>query len=504
MNLAVLAERNVQRFGEYESLIFEDRAYTNVEQLRGARRFANALVSLGVEPGDRVAVMMPNGVEVGQAYTGISAAGGVVVPIVFLLAVPEINHILADARPMVLVTGPDFVPTARAATEGLAEPPRVVVTGDAAPEGMDAWEGLVASQAPAFAPVDRDGDDLAVIMYTGGTTGRPKGVMITHGNLLWMAETLSRETNVGPDDVGLMALPVSHLFGMIAGLTGQVLGTRGVLLKWFEAGEVLRSIETYGVTSIPMVPTMALFLLQHSDATATDTSTLRTVLLSAAPVPLDLKQRFAERFGCEVLEAYGQTEASPAIAIEREGEEKRPGSCGRAISGVDVAIIGEDGSALQPGEVGEICARSPGIMKGYFGLPEATAEALRDDWLHTGDMGYLDADGYLYVTDRKKDLIIRGGFNVYPRDVEEVLHQHPGVAEAAVVGRPDPAMGEVVVAFVVKAPGSEVAEDDLLAFCRDRLARYKSPSEIRFTGYLPKSPIGKILKKDLRAQVGGA
>jgi long-chain acyl-CoA synthetase len=218
---------------------------------------------------------------------------------------------------------------------------------------------------------------------------------------------------------------------------------------------------------------MALYLMQYPDADRFDTSSLETVLLSASPVPLELKEGFANRFDCEVIEAYGLTEASPAIAVERRGEKKRAGSCGKPLDGVDVGILDEGGRVLPTGEVGEICARSPGIMKGYFGMPEASAEALRDGWLHTGDMGYLDGDGYLYVTDRRKDLIIRGGFNVYPRDVEDVLYQHPGVLEAAVVGKPDAAFGEEVVAFVVPAPGLTPTEDDLLAFCRERLAKYK-------------------------------
>jgi long-chain acyl-CoA synthetase len=219
-------------------------------------------------------------------------------------------------------------------------------------------------------------------------------------------------------------------------------------------------------------------------------------------VPLELKEGLAKRFDCEVIEAYGLTEASPAIAVERRGEEKRAGSCGKPLEGVQVAILDDGGRTLAAGEVGEICARSPGIMSGYFGMPEASAEALRDGWLHTGDMGCLDADGYLYVTDRKKDLIIRGGFNVYPRDVEDVLYQHPGVLEAAVVGKPDAALGEEVVAFVVPANGVIPTEEDLLAFCRERLAKYKSPKEIRFVEQIPKSPIGKVLKRDLRAILG--
>jgi long-chain acyl-CoA synthetase len=501
MNLAMLAERNVERFGEYDAINFEDRWHTNAEQLAAAYRFAGVLSGLGLGPDDPVAVMMPNRIEVYQAYAGITAAGGVVVPVLFLLAVPEVNHILADARPKVVLTTPEFFWNLRSAMDGLADPPIVLVTGTDAPEGALALETLAAQGDPAYRLVDREDDDLAVIMYTGGTTGRPKGVMITHGSLLWMAGTLARTADVGHDDVGLMALPVSHLFGMITGITGQVLGTRGVLLRWFTPEDVLGGIQHHRVTYLPMVPTMARYLLQHPDVGRFDTSSLKTILLSAAPVPSDVKEGLAGRFRCEVLEAYGLTEASPAIAMERRGGEKRAGSCGRPLDGVEVAILDDAGAPLPPGEVGEICARSPGVMKGYFNLPDASAGALEGGWLHTGDLGYLDQDGYLYVTDRKKDMIIRGGFNVYPRDVEVVLHQHPTVAEAAVVVMPDPIYAEEVIAFVVPTAEVPPSEEELLEFCRRRLARYKAPKEIRFVGFLPKSPIGKVLKKDLRAQL---
>jgi long-chain acyl-CoA synthetase len=426
--------------------------------------------------------------------------GAVSVPIVFLLAVPEVNHILADSEPKVVVTGPELLATVHMAVEGLADPPVVVVTGPNLP-GTPSFDVLMSEASPEFAFVDREDGDLAVIMYTGGTTGRPKGVMISHGNLYWNATTLAEMADIEPGDMSLLALPVSHLFGLIAAITGQVLGVRGVLLRWFTADAVLEAVQRYQVTYIPMVPTMALYLLQHPETGLYDTTSLKTVVISAAPVPIELKESFAKAFDCEVIEAYGQTEASPAIAVERRGEQKRPGSCGKALDGVEVAILDEGGVNVSAGEVGEICARGPGIMTGYYHLPDATEEALKDGWLHTGDMGYLDADGYLFVTDRKKDLIIRGGFNVYPRDVEEVLFAHPSVAEAAVVGRPDPVMGEEVAAFVVLAPGTDVTEEELLAHCRERLAKYKAPREIRFVPMLPKSPIGKVLKKELRASL---
>ena len=501
MNVAILGERNVERFGEYTVLHFEGRDYTNTELVADGHRLGNALRDLGVGPDDRVAVMLPNSLEVFQCYGAVGSLGAIVVPIVFLLAIPEIRHIVDDCRPKVLVTSTEFYANAAQAVEGLDEPPIVLVAGGEAPEGARSLEALRDAASPDLEVVDRADDDLAVIMYTGGTTGRPKGVMITNANLYWNATTLAETVGIQPGDAGLLALPMAHLFGLISVVTAQVLGVRGVLLRWFTAEGVLQGIQDHGVNYIPMVPTMMTFLLAQENVEDYDVSSLRQVFASAAPVPIELAEAFEKRFDCEVVEAYGQTEAAPALTVERPGAPKKAGSAGQALPGCELRIEDDDHNEVAPGQLGEICGRSPGIMKGYYNLPEATEDTLRHGWLHTGDMGYLDEDGYLFVTERKKDLIIRGGFNVYPRDIEELLYQHEAVAETAVVGRPDPTMGEEVVAFVVRKPGAEVSEEDLLAFSRERLAKYKAPKEIVFTDALPKSPIGKILKKDLRAQL---
>lgn len=499
MNLAVLAEQNVERFGEYDALFAGDRWYRNTEWLADAYRMANALVAQGIRPGDRVAVMMPNSLEVFQAYGAITALGGVVVPIVFLLAPAEVAHILADSRPKILITSPMFIDQARQAVASLDEPPRILVAGEPAPDDALSWSALMADARPDFDVVDRADDDVAVIMYTGGTTSQPKGVLLGHGKLRWNAVTVAEAVRIDPGTMALLCLPVSHLFGMFATITGQVLGVRGVLLDWFTPEGVLQAIQDHRVAYFPLVPAMMTLLLHHPDAESYDTTSLQTVFASAAPVPIELAEAFEKKFDCEVLEAYGQTEAAPAVAMMRPGIPKKAGSTGPALPGVGIAIEDDAHRLLPAGQAGEICARSPGIMSGYHNLPEVNAEALAHGWLHTGDLGYLDEDGYLFVTDRKKDLIIRGGFNVYPRDVEDLLLEHPGVAEVAVVARPDPGMGEEVVAFVVKAPGQDPTAEELLAFARDRLAKYKRPKEIRFTSDLPKSPIGKVLKKDLRA-----
>jgi len=497
----MLGETNVDRFGEYEALLFQGRWYRNTEWRADAHRAANALTDLGVGPGDRVAIMLPNSLEVFQVSSATLGVGGVVVPVVFLLAPGEIAHILANCEPKVLVTGPLFLDKAREAMRDLTSPPRLVVVGDPVPEDAVSWSDLVAGAPAEFRIVDRDDDDLALIMYTGGTTGSPKGVMLSHGNLHWNAVTLTEAVQLQPGVMSLIALPVAHLFGMIVAIVGQVLGGRGVLLEWFTADGVLEAIQEHRVEYLPLVPTMMTLLLQQPDSERFDTSSLRTVFASAAPVPIELAEAFEKRFDCEVLEAYGQTEAAPAIAVMRPGLPKKAGSAGPVLPGAELRIEDDGHAEIAAGQVGEICARSPGIMRGYYNLPDVTADTLRHGWLHTGDMGYVDDDGYLFVTDRKKDLIIRGGFNVYPRDVEDLLLEHPGVAEVAVVGRADERMGEEVVAFVVKAREREPTGEELLAYAAERLAKYKRPKEIHFVGGLPKSPIGKVLKKDLRASL---
>lgn len=503
MNLARLGEENVREFGEYEPFFFNGRWYKNTELLADTHRFANVLTSLGIEAGDRVAVMLPNCLEVFQVFGGTLAVGATAVPILFLLAPSEIRHILEDARPKVFVTGPLFYDKVKEATEGLADPPRALIVGEPVPEATESYQALMDDASPEFETVEREADDIAIIMYTGGTTGTPKGVMISHGNLLWNVTTVAEAVPLDAGSMGLLSLPVAHLFGMFAAITGQKLGFRGVVLEWFTPDGVLEAIQEHKVQAATFVPTMMTMLLHHPDRERYDTSSLEYVFASAAPVPIELAESFEKAFNCTVVEAYGQTEAAPALAVMRPGLMRKAGSTGPALPGVELRIVDDDGNDVPTGEQGEILGRSPGIMAGYRNLPEATADTLKGGWLHTGDVGYLDEDGYLFVTDRKKDLIIRGGLNIYPRDVEEVLMRHPAVAEAAVVGRPDEKMGEEVTAFVVKAREGNASEEDLLAFCREQLAKYKSPSEVRFVTDLPKSPVGKVLKRELRGSIPG-
>lgn len=504
MNIAILGERHLERNGSYPAVIFADREVTNAALLDEGRRFATALRELGVVPGDRVAVMLPNMPQVTSCYGAILRTGGVIVPILFLLAVPEVAHILADCAPKAIITSPEFLGNVLAARAGLAHPPAVIVVGavqvNSAPGDHLTWEQAI-DHAPFEEIIDRAASDLAVISYTSGTTGRPKGVALTHENQRFNAQNTAPVTPSADGDVSLLMLPLAHLFGISSMLVGQLYRITSVILPWFTAEGVFDAVTRYRITGAPAVPTMLSFLMAHPGFDDVDWSSLQWVVASAAPVPLELAAEFERRTGARVLEAYGQTEASPTVTIMRLEDERRPGSCGRAVPNIELAILDDDRNPVPTGESGEVCVRGPNVMAGYYGLPEATAETVREGWLLTGDIGHLDEDGFLFITERKKDLIIRGGFNIYPRDVEEALYAHPAVSEAGVVGVPHATLGEEVLAFIVLRPGAEATEQELLEHCRARLAKYKTPSHVVFTDALPKNPVGKILKRELRAMV---
>ncbi len=492
LNLATLGEENVEKFGEYVCLAFEGRELTNLDQWRAANRLASALRRRGVGPGDRVVVMLPNCPEVLQAYAAILRLGAVIVPVIFLLRPEEVRHILADAGARTVITTPDLA-------EKIAG-----WTGDAIVVGSDgragnSYEVLVAREDDYFITVDRADTDLAVILYTSGTTGRPKGVALSHENLITNTRSMASLYELDRTEWALIALPLSHAYGLTVMNAGLVLGTRAVLLRWFNPELVLEAIRRHRVQLMSGVPTMYTYLLHYPGADRFDTSTMRVWGSGAAPLPVEIVEPFERKFGGRLLEGYGLTEATTVVSAHRVTGVRKLGSVGQPVPGVEVRILDDDDRDLPTGEVGEICVRGQNVMVGYYRMPEETAQAIRNGWLHTGDMGRLDADGYLYVVERKKDLIIRGGFNIYPRDVEEVLYAHPKIAEAAVVGRPDPLMGEEVVAFVVLRPGAQAESPEIIAFCQEHLAKYKCPKQIRFVESLPKSPVGKILRKELRA-----
>lgn len=509
-NIARLPEHAVERFGDVASTVFvplagPDRVYRSGDIHRMSVRLAAALTRLGVQPGDRVVVMIPNAPEIGALYAGIARAGAVILPVLFLLADAEIAVILQDAEPTVVITSSDMLDRVRAAARDAPSVQHLISIDPPAVDGAVELAELVSGEDDSFAIVDREPDDLALLIYTGGTTGRPKGVVLTHGNLTHAAraaaEVAADANGLGPDDVTCSGLPMAHSYGVLVWLAGSLIGGRTVLLRWFEPAAWLRCVEEYRCTTSPLVPTMITYLLGHPAADQRDVSSLRFVNSGSAPLPSEAARAFEDRFGCPVLEGWGLTE-SAGVGTMSDLRRRRPGSVGVAAPGVELSIRDPDTDEQLPSDaVGEICIRGPNVMAGYWKLPRESDRALRGGWLRTGDVGSIDGDGFVWILDRTKDLIIRGGFNVYPRDVEEVLHSHPAVLEAAVIGVPDATMGEEIKAFVVVRPGASVTEEELLDHARSRLAKYKTPRSVGFLDSLPKSGVGKVLRRQLRDQV---
>ncbi len=499
MSLTRLASESLQKYGEYESLAFEGRRYTNLDQERAACRLAHVLRRLGVETGDRVMVMLPNCPEVTSSYGAILKVGGVIVPVIFLLGDKEVAHILADSEARVVITSSDMLWKVESQIGVLSTLRHVLLVDGPGDSRTLAVAGESKKEGDTFVTVERGDDDLAVILYTSGTTGVPKGVALSHANLESNARAAAQLSELDRTEWGVAVLPLSHSYGLTLMNAGHLLGSRSALLRWFNPEEVLKTIQEFKAVSMAGVPTMFVYLLNYPDAARYDTSSMRLWGSGAAPLPVEIVEPFERKFGGKIVEGYGLTEASPVVSAHRLSGTRKLGSVGQPLPGVRVSIQDDADVTLPTGEVGEVCVKGPNVMVGYYKNLEETARTIRDGWLHTGDMGRVDADGFLYIVERKKDLIIRGGFNIYPREVEEALYALPAVAEAAVVGVADPLMGEQVRAFVVLKPGASVTAEDVIGFCESRLARYKCPKDVRFVDSLPKSPIGKILRKELRA-----
>lgn len=499
MNLVDLLRENQTQFGTYTSLVYEGREYTNVQCDHLSSQMAHVLRDIGVQKGDRIIVCMPNRPEVLWAYTAAAKLGAIVVPTMPLLQASEIRFIALDSEPKAIITANMMVSKIQEATSDL-DPKPTVLSVDA--EGEEGITARMKAQPVTAPEVEVGDDDIGVILYTSGTTGRPKGVELTHANLYSNAKAsaeLAAGFNYdGYDRTGLVILPLSHAFGLTMSNTSLLLGQRDILLPYFDPTMVLQSIEKYRVTHFTAVPTMFHALNAHPDVEKYDLSSLALCISGSAALPADLAEAFQKRFDCIVYEGYGLSEAAPIVTAPRFDRPVKPGSVGLPLPGVEVAVVNEQGQQVPVGEVGELVVRGPNVTKGYHNLPEESAKVLKNGWLHTGDMARIDDEGYVFIVDRKKDLIIRGGFNIYPRDLEELLITHPAVSEVGVVGVPSVTMGEEVVAFIVKRPKVDISEEELIAFCQERLAKYKTPRYIQFVGFLPKNMIGKVDKKKLR------
>ncbi len=511
--LSDLSRNNCLRFGPYKAIIHEDqeqtREYSNIEIAQEAAQLGVGLQALGIQHGDRVIVMMLNCPEVIIAYQAIARVGGVIIPVMPLLKGPEVRYIAENSAAKVVITSPVLLPLLQSVLRDVPTMQHIICTGNVTESGavgggpsVVAYSAVVAKgaagaeyfleKAEGVSPTDS-----AVILYTSGTTGRPKGVVLTHRNLI--SNALSgrgpeRETRDAENN--LAVLPLAHAFGIIAANVFFLRGLTIVSHPRFDTSAVLSAIERHRIVSFAGVPAMFVGLLFTPDADKYDTSSLQTCVSGSAPLPVAILEGFEQKFGCRILEGYGLSEGSAALTGHALDMPRKAGSVGKPLPNVEVLVVDENDQPVAAGEIGEVIARGPNIMQGYYNMPEETAAALRNGWLYTGDMGRFDEDGYLYIVERKKDLIIRGGFNIYPRDVEEVLTSHPAVLEAAVIGVPSLRMGEEVKAFVVTR--SPVTVETLLAYCREALANYKTPSEIEFVPMLPRNAVGKIDKKELR------
>jgi long-chain acyl-CoA synthetase len=499
-NLAVILRESARRApGKTAVIQGETRlSYAQLDEL--SDRVAANLAAAGLAPGDRVGLQLPNIPWFVVAYFGILKAGGVVVPMNVLLKAPEIAFQLEDSGARALITyGGILDESAKAAESAGLAALYVVGETSAAPATVTAFEALLSGDAPGPQLAERSPADPAVIIYTSGTTGTPKGAVLAHISLYMNADIPGRLFEFSVDDTVLVALPLFHVFGLSSVMnTCVLLGGTMTLVPRFEPRAVLEIMARDRVTVFMGVPTMFIALLQADSDD--DLAALRVAVSGGAPIPAEVIDSFESRFGVPILEGYGLSESSSAATFNISVTERKVYSAGKPIWGTSVQIWDDDSRPLPPGagHVGEIVLRGANIMIGYHDNPEATAKAFAGGWFHTGDLGYLDSDGFLFIVDRIKDLIIRGGYNVYPREVEEVLYAHPAVAEAAVIGVPDPRLGEEVRAIVAVKPGQSVTEAELIEFVKERAAAYKYPRTIEFRDSLPKNATGKILKKELR------
>ncbi|MFI5064684.1 MAG: long-chain fatty acid--CoA ligase [Streptosporangiales bacterium] len=500
-NLAVILRETASAAPDRPAALYSGGklSYGDLDML--SDRLAAGLEVAGVRPGERVGLQLPNIPQFLVAYFGILKCGAVAVPLNVLLKAPELAFQLGDCGARLLITWEGILGDAAKGAEAARVDPVYAVGHPAeAGDGIEAFERLLAIPVHGYPLARRDLTDTAAVVYTAGTTGRPKGAMLSHIQLYMNADIPGRLFGVRPDDVVITVLPLFHVFGLSSIVNVCVrFGCTMSLVPRFDADEVLTSIERYRSTIFEGVPTMFIALLGHPDLGRYDVSSLRVAISGGASIPAPVLDAFERHFGVVILEGYGMTETASTTTFNLSETERRVYSVGKPIWGTQTQVWDGEGRRLPPGKanVGEVVTCGLHVMKGYLNDPEATAAVFTGDWLHTGDLGYFDEDGFLFIVGRQKELIIRGGYNVYPREIEDVLHAHPAVAEAAVLGVPDARLGEEVMAVVILRPGASVTTADLLAYCRERIAAYKYPRVFEFRAELPKNSLGKVLKNQL-------
>jgi long-chain acyl-CoA synthetase len=529
MNIGNLIEDNVKRFGEYESIYFEGRWYTNAEINRTANQLGNALKGLGIGKGDRVAVQMPNSPPVFSAFPAIYKIGAIVVPLNPLLRPDQASYIYRDCGAKALLTSSDYLGWILGAQKQAPDLKYIILTDRDDIPGTVSCQKLLSNSSNELAVEETDNDDVAALIYTAGTTGQAKGVMHTHYSLyinalsffeyilmnlpLTVQSTIHHIdpttlqpveeslciTGVSRTNISLGVLPLSHSYGIAFSMGGSFVGGKAVVLRWWNVEEALKAIQSFKITHMAAVPTMYIQMLDFPDLDKYDLSSLQACNSGGAALPIEIAIRWKEKMGFDIREGWGLTESGATTTGQPVELPPKYGSVGRNLLRCNVIkVFNDNGQELPRGQRGEIVIKGPTLMKGYWNLPEDTAESIRNGWLYTGDIGYMDEDGYLYITDRKKDIIIRGGENVSPREIEEVLYRHHKVAEAGVVGVPDKIYGEEIKAFVVLKSQEQANENEIIAFCKDSLPTFKTPKSVQFIEALPKNLLGKVLRAELR------
>jgi long-chain acyl-CoA synthetase len=490
MNVRELINSAALLYGDRPVIRFDGEDLTYGDFIDLIDRLASAFRERGLKPGDRVMILAKNSPEWITSYFAALTCGGVAVPVNPALTTNEVGYIISHAAPTIAMVDPE---TADSLQDKV---PHIITLGK-----HGSWLDIVASQQPLRAVVPRSDSDLAVIFYTSGTTGRPKGVMLGHGAVLANANIVRSLYRLSPSDRTLVTGSLSFIYSIMTNCTSSIsAGATIHLLERFHPELVLRAIEAERITLFLGVPTMYVMMLGWAKDKSVDTASIRLTVCSGASLPWNLLLSVRERFGWTLLDLWGMTEGTPITSYALD-EEPRQDSCGHAVAGCGVRVIDTEDHDLAPGEVGEVLLSGPPVMLGYYNNPEATAETLQHGWVRTGDLGKLDTDGFLSIVGRKKDLIIRGGANIYPTEVEDALYGHPAVAECAVIGRPDQIYGEIVEAVLVFKDGRAATTNELVVHCKERLADYKIPTIFEVVDALPKGPTGKILKRTLRDRV---
>lgn len=508
MLLTDLIDFTKENYGEYPFLYFEDKEFTNLDVEKSAKKISVLLREHGVADGERVVVSMPNCPEVIFSYQGVLRSRSIVIPVLHLLHPNEIHFILNDSKAKAVITSSLVLPKFLEAAEGLTTKPLFIVVDKIDDPTLlqnhdiiFLHEAIQSIDESKEILVDAQERDVAVILYTSGTTGRPKGVMLTHKNLYSNTKTsydMSMENEDFSRGTTLGILPLAHAYGFTMMNSSFLLGNSVVIFSKFDVEQVFENIEKYKIKSFAAVPAMLHAMVASPHADKYDLSSLESVGSGSASLPMAIINALKKKFNVEVREGYGLSEATTIVSTSRDGMPIKHGSVGVPIPGVEIKIVDENGDAVPQGEIGELLVKGDNVTPGYYGLEEETKKTIRDGWLYTGDLVRMDEDGYLYVVDRKKDLVIRGGFNIFPRDVEEVIAKHDAVSEVAVIGLPDERMGEEIVACVVLKPGVKATEEEIISFSQQQLAKYKTPKQVFFVEQLPRNGVGKILKRKLR------